>query len=465
MDLWRLDATAQAELIRKGDISSQELIRDTVRRAQVINPQLNAISLPVYDDALAARPALDGLFAGVPILLKDLLLEQVGVPFTMGNGALKAVGYRSSRDTDLGARIRQAGFVTLGRSNVPEFGVQTTTQPLAYGPARNPWNLAYSCSGSSGGSAAAVAAGIVSVAHASDGGGSIRLPAAWTGLVGLKPSRGAVSIADNIVSLTACEFFLTRSVRDAVALWKVVAGSPPAAVYQAPDAVAATGRLKIGLVKSLPHQPATAETQAAVQAAAGLLQQLGHEIIPSSPPALEETAWKAEIGKVVYIDVRNRLAAMAAMLGRPLDKSDVEPYLELFLHDMPMDSVDLLLAYEKLQAYAIRLTAWWQEYDMLLLPVCHEPPQRLDDMDAVKHGAAAIRAKATGHCSYTQPFNVTGQPAISLPIGWTGDGLPVGVQLVGRYGSERILLDVAASLEQQVGWLQRWPKIAEEQVA
>jgi amidase len=234
-ELSTMDATAQAELVQRGELTPLELVDAAIARIERLNPTLNAVITPLYDEAraVAVSPDLpDGPFRGVPFLLKDLGAMQKGQPYYMGNRALRDAGFRSSFDTPLGARFRAAGLITLGKTNLPEFGMQSTTQPLAFGPPRNPWALDRSTSGSSGGSCAAVAAGLVPIAHANDGGGSIRLPAAWCGLVGLKPSRGRIS--DPLDTLVLSELAVSRTVRDVAAVLDAVQGSEPGDLFVAP---------------------------------------------------------------------------------------------------------------------------------------------------------------------------------------------------------------------------------------
>jgi len=234
-ELSTMDATAQAELVQRKELTPLELVDAAIARIERVNPTLNAVIIPLYEDARAAAVSPDlpeGPFRGVPFLLKDIGAMQKGQPYYMGNRALRDADFRSPVDTPLGARFRAAGLITIGKTNLPEFGMQSTTQPLAFGASHNPWALDRSTSGSSGGSCAAVAAGLVPVAHANDGGGSIRLPAAWCGLVGLKPSRGRIS--DPLDTLIVCELAVSRTVRDVAAVLDAVQGSEPGDLFLAP---------------------------------------------------------------------------------------------------------------------------------------------------------------------------------------------------------------------------------------
>ena len=310
-DIASYDATGQAELVRNGSVSATELVEASIEAAQRVNPQINAIIHPRYDAAVveAASPG-DGPFAGVPMVVKDLGCVMKGEPHHFGNRALKAIDYRSPVDSSLYRRFRSAGFVAIGRTNAPEMGSTITTEPLAYGPSRNPWNLDHSTGGSSGGSAAAVAAGMVAVGHANDGGGSIRVPASECGLVGLKPSKGRVSQAPLIgeswagATIDGC---VTRSVRDTAAVLDAISGYEPGDPYIAPpfarplaDEVGADpGRLRIGVLDRSPNVPSHPDCEAAVAAAVKLLESLGHHIDDSSPAALVDPAFPDRFVTVV----------------------------------------------------------------------------------------------------------------------------------------------------------------------
>ncbi|MGH7790594.1 MAG: amidase, partial [Candidatus Binatia bacterium] len=283
MDEWAwVDAVGQADLVRRGAVSPSELVAAAIARIERLNPALNAVIAPLFEAAraAAASPALpDGPLRGVPTLLKDLGAQQQGQPFACGNRAMRDAGYRSPADTLLGARLRAAGLITLGKTNTPELGPQPTTQPLAFGDTHNPWDLARSPGGSSGGSCAAVAAGLVPVAHANDGGGSIRLPASWCGLVGLKPSRGRTAPPPRWVTRNGVEHVVTRSLRDTAAVLDCVHGAAPGDLYVAPpparpyaqEVGAAPGRLRIGLLTRAPHAETHAQCVAAADGAARLL--------------------------------------------------------------------------------------------------------------------------------------------------------------------------------------------------
>ena len=472
-DLASLDATAQAELVRSGEASATELVEAAIDAAQRVNSQINAIIHPRYEAAAAeaASPG-SGPFAGVPMVVKDLGCVMKGEPHHYGNRALKAIGYRSPVDSSLYRRFRAAGFVAIGRTNAPEMGSTITTEPLAYGPSRNPWNLDYSTGGSSGGSAAAVAAGIVAVGHANDGGGSIRVPASECGLVGLKPSRGRVSQAPLIgdawagATIDGC---VTRSVRDTAAVLDAISGYEPGDPYIAPafvrplvDEVGADpGRLRIGVLDRSPDVPSHPDCEAAVAVATKLLESLGHHVDDSSPAAISDPGFPDRFVTVVAASTAHDLTVMEDILGRPLADGDLEPD-NVFFGEIgrSVSAVDYLRTLTAQQMWCREMLSWWHPadgsagHDLLLTPVIAAPPPPIGYLSGPEGG---MRVREL--LQFTAQFNVTGQPAISLPLYWTSDGLPVGVQLVAAYGREDVLVRVAAQLEAAQPWAARRPPV------
>jgi amidase len=466
-ELASLDAVAQAQLVRRGEVSPLELCDAAIARIERWNPTLNAVVAPLFDEAraAAASPALpDGPFRGVPFLLKDVGAMQAGQPYWAGNRALREADYRAPRDCALGRRFRAAGLVTLGKTNTPEFGLQSTTQPLAFGPTHNPWDLERSSGGSSGGSAAAVAAGLVPIAHANDGGGSIRIPAAWCGLVGLKPSRGRVS--RGVPGARTCvEFAVTRSVRDAAALLDAIATATalprPAGTWFA-EAGADPGSLRVGFLAGapkLPLHPACADATASV---ARLLEELGHRVELASPACLfdEQRAWR---GLAIWtVEYKLCLRELERMLRRPIDEDDVEPFLWSIAHldEPPLRAEEYVECERWLRGWAARVRAWWRGFDLLLTPTVIEPAVPLDSLWPPPLRPWELVDRMAPHMALVEPWNATGQPAISLPLGWSADGLPVGVQLVAAPGRDDVLLRVAAQLEQAKPWAHRRPPIS-----
>ena len=472
-----IDATEQARLVRDGEASPAELVEEAIDRVQKLNPQLNAVIHPLFDEARsAAASALpDGAFRGVPLLVKDLSCYIAGAPVHEGVRALREAGHVADHDMWLTQQFRRAGFVIIGRTNTPELGILPTTEPVAYGATHNPWDLERSPGGSSGGSAAAVAAGIVAVAHANDGGGSIRIPASHCGLVGLKPSRGRVSLApdfgDVMCGLVA-ELAVTRSVRDAAAILDAVHGPAPGDPYAAPapsrpfveELSADPGRLRIGLMTAPGGNQFASDPEcvAAAEGAARLLDSLGHDVEHSHPAELDDPMQVANFLVRWTAGIDWNLKYWSAELGRELGADDVEPTTwALAQQGRSHTAGDLLRALEQAQQSSRRTVSWWAEegFDLLLTPTCGEPPPPLHSFDAPPDNPVAPIMRSIPFATFTAPFNTTGQPAISLPLHQTSGGLPVGVQLVAAYGREDLLLRVAAQLEAASPWADRIPPV------
>lgn len=466
------DAVGQAELVRRRKVTPLELVDAAIARIERRNPALNAVIAPLFESARAAATAPDlpdGPLRGVPFLLKDLGAQQQGQPYYCGNKALRDIDYRAPADTALGARFRAAGLITLGKTNLPELGPQPTTQPLAFGETRNPWDLRRSPGGSSGGSCAAVAAGLVPIAHANDGGGSIRLPAGWCGLVGLKPSRGRTAPPPRWVVRNPVEHVVARSVRDAALALDIAQGNepgdlyvlaPPARPYGA-EVGADPGRLRIGLLTRAPNGDVHAECVAAAESTARLLASLGHTVAPAWPEALFDPDVPRQTRALWTVMTAKDLLDLAALLGRPVTADDVEPYTWATAeYARRFSGADYLLASEVQQEYAARVVRWWSTgYDVLLTPTATEPPPLLDELRPDPANPLRIGRRFGRIAAFTMPWNVTGQPAISLPLHWTPDGVPVGVQLVAAIGREDVLIRVAAQLEEAAPWAGKRPAV------
>ncbi|HSI79293.1 MAG TPA: amidase [Solirubrobacterales bacterium] len=478
-DLARIDATAQAELVRNREASPLELVEAAIARAEAVDPELNSIIHAFYGQACeaAADGVPEGPFRGVPFLLKDLGAALAGQPLHLGMQALKDAGFRAPVDSYLARRFHAAGLVTIGKTNVPELGIQPTTEPKAYGPTRNPWDLTRSVGGSSGGAAAAVAAGIVPIAHASDGGGSIRIPASACGLVGLKPTRQRTTqgpLVGDSMSGMVVELALARSVRDAAAILDAVHGAAPGDPYVAPAPRRAygdeletdPGSLQIGFVvdpavESIESDP---ECAAAVRAAAALLGSLGHEITESDPtggaaasgvdiPGTFLTRWAA--GQATILD------RLSLALGREISASEVEPLTWALAEIGRARSAGEYLSAVDVHQMMTRAVATWHDsgFDLLLTPTMAEPPVSLGTLDDSTGDPLDAFRRAEPQGVFTAIANVTGQPAISLPLHWTADGLPIGVQLIAPYGREDLLIRVAAQLERERPWAGRTPPV------
>ncbi|VWC56922.1 amidase [Burkholderia lata] len=464
----RHDATGLADEIRAGRVSADDVMRAAKAAVARVNPELNAI-IETFDAPL--EYAADGPFAGVPFLIKDLVLHANGIANDSGSRLL-AGRYESPADSELMARFRRAGFATFGRTTTPEFGFNATTESVLHGPTRNPWNPAYSAGGSSGGSAAAVAAGIVPAAHANDGGGSIRIPAAACGLVGLKPSRGRTPVGpDYNLPLfgLGIEFAVTRTVRDSAAILDAVEGPEPGAMFDIgrppvryADAIRTPARrLRVAVATRFPGTGVThPDCVAAAEQVARTLEQLGHDVDVAMPAYDAEalasancTAWTAFLASVAL--------GAAETLGRPYDPRDVEACTHACIeHGRALSGLDLQRMLMQFNGVSRAVGSFFGGYDLLVTPVMRMPTVELGylDQNDATLDARGWCDKVFDYCPFTGLFNVTGTPAISLPAGWSGDR-PVGVQLAGPMGSEAVLLQVAAALEQTIGWHTRRPRV------
>ncbi len=474
-ELARLDATAQAELVRSGEASPADLVEAAIARIEATNGELGAVIHPLFEEGLAvANGELpDGPFRGVPFLLKDLGAAFAGQPMHMGMQYLKDRDFRAPMDTYLAQRFRAAGLVTIGKTNTPELGILPTTEPRAYGPTRNPWDLGRSSGGSSGGSAAAVAAGMVPFAHANDGGGSIRIPAANCGLVGLKPSRQRITegpLVGDIMSGLTCELCVSRSVRDTAALLEAVHGPAAGDPYVAPPPLrpyteevgADPGRLRVALsTETTIEQDADPEPVAAARGAAQVLEGLGHAVEEPDLATLRSidlvqsflVRWAA--GQAAVLD------QLGLATGNVIGPDDVEPLSWALAEAGRRHSAGEYLTAVGQHQVMSRMFAGIHEsgFDLLLTPTLGEPPPPLGSFDDSGPDPMATFERAFIDGCFTAAFNATGQPAISLPLHWSEDGLPIGVQLVAPLGREDLLLRVAAQLEQAVPWADRTPPL------
>lgn len=480
------DATGLADLVRRGEVRVTEVADAAIARAQAVNPALNAICLPQYDEA-RRQPVGEGPFTGVPMLLKDLGQEQAGQPCTMGCQGLR--NRLMPEDSDYVVRAREAGLVVIGRTATPEFGLKAVTESRLWGPSRNPWNTRLTPGGSSGGSGAAVAAGVVPVAGANDGGGSIRIPAAYNGLVGLKPSRGRVSwgpYAGESWTGAADNHVVTRTVRDSAAMLDVLAGANAGDPFRigtparpwAELAGEAPGRLRIGLFTRSPYGGEVhPDCVAAVEQTARLLESLGHEVEEAMPEvdgdALARCYLAIYFGEVpVFMD-------NARAEGAGDDDFELDTRLLATLgRSFPLP--DYVRMRQQWNGFARALGQYFGDYDLYLCPTTAQPPAGIGELDLPPAmqmvSKLLVRARAgrlmlkTGvvdqlameslaRTPFTQLANLTGTPAISLPLGWSGQGLPMGVQFGAPHGEEGRLLQIAAQLEEAAPWYGRYEKL------
>ena len=472
-DLTWMDACAQAELVRSGQASPAELIDAAVDRIERVNPVLNAVIHPRFDKARteAAGPLPDGPFRGVPLLVKDLGCQTDGDPYHCGTKFLKELGWTADHDTAFVGRFRQAGFVVVGRTNVPEFGTAITTEPASHGPARNPWNPDHSTGGSSGGTGAAVASGMTPVAHGNDGGGSIRIPASECGVVGLKPTRARVSQAPDVGEAWlggTIDGVLTRTVRDTAAALDCIAGAEPGDPYPAPplprpllqEVGADPGHLRVGILDHplLPGVSADMDSATAVATAARLLENLGHKVEVSHPVALQEPEFQLHFGNIVMVAMAADLDSWSRRIGRDVTDDDIEAgNAALAAVGRSISAPAYLASVEWMHGYQRRMARWWAEdgFDVLVSPVLNGSPPPLGWLTDPEQGMTRVLEMM----QYTAQFNITGQPAVSLPLHWTASGLPMGVQFTAAFGREDLLIRLAAQLEQAKPWAGRHPQV------
>lgn len=474
-DPW-LDATAQAALVRSGEVKPLELVEEAIARIEALNPPLNAVIHTQYEKARdAARGDLpDGPFRGVPFLLKDAVCHEAGEPFHAGMQVLKDLGWTADADTWLVERYRAAGLVTLGRTNVPEMTSTVTTEPVAHGPSCNPWNLAHSTGGSSGGAAAAVASGMVAAAHGNDMGGSIRLPASWCGLVGLKPTRARNTLGPDFGELwgpTAHEHVLTRSVRDSAAILDATQGpgvgdpyeiAPPTRPY-VQEIGADPGALRIGFrtLRCDGTGDSHPDVVAAVEDAARLCESLGHHVSADPVAALDDPRLGQALPAMWGAVIAREVDRWGEIIGRPISPDELEPInRELVNLAAGTSAAAYLQALDLLQAWSRGVAGWFADFDVLMVPTVPEPAIERGRINAEAPEPFLQLLDAGQLITFTLPFNATGQPAMSLPLGMSTDGLPIGVQLIAPFGREDVLFRLASQLEAAAPWHGRRPPVA-----
>lgn len=467
------DGTRVAEEIATGEVSAIEVLEAAIERTEEAEPQLNAIAMRWFDHAReVAGYELPGPFGGVPFLLKDLWVQYAGQGRTDGNAALAESPPISTVDSVLTQRFKAAGLVTFGRTTSSEMGSIPVTETLAHGDTRNPWDLDRTPGGSSGGAAAAVASGYVPMAHASDGGGSIRIPASCCGLVGLKPSQGRISMQGHgIENGLGVDGFVTRSVRDTARLLDAVHGpgvgdtviAPGPSQPYAAELNGAVAPLKIGLLDTAPlGGPLDDECITAVRNTASALESLGHHVDVSHPASMNNTDLTDRFLAMWFAGRGQGLANMGRAIGRELTEADVEPHNWIMAEQAKaMSAADYSDALAAVAQYRRETQQWWADgFDLLLTPTLAALPPAIGELTSSADDPMGGVMKAIGLCPFTPPFNTTGQPAISLPLHWSESGLPVGVQLVSAYGRDDLLISIAAQLEQVLPWSDRHPEMA-----
>lgn len=472
-DLLRLytdtDAVGLGALVRGKQVSAAELLDAALAVIDRLNPKLNAVIHRLEDMARAHLPLVppDAPFAGVPFLLKELGSMWQGAPLTNGCAWLKDV--RAPADNEATRRIKAAGFVLVGKTNAPENGWSISTEPRLYGRTHNPWRADVTAGGSSGGAAAAVAARMVPLAEASDGAGSIRVPASNCGLVGLKPSRGRVTLAPFGDYWYGGAHFLcvTRTVRDTAAYLDAIAGALPGDAYTPPRpdlpwatlAARPPARLRIGFTVTPPDGgPIDPEAVAAVRTTAALLERLGHAVEEKDMALDAAGAWRTYTS-MTPAESAAGFAAMEGLAGRPVTQADVEPLTwAIIQRGRAQTAVEHVGLMNALRGLSRDIAADLLPYDVYLTPTLTQKPRPFGYYDMSEPDLDRYNAKWTD-AVFMFPFNITSLPAISLPLHMSADGLPMGVQAIGRYGDEATLLSLASVLEAETGWAARRPPV------
>ncbi|HEY1836686.1 MAG TPA: amidase [Rhizomicrobium sp.] len=462
------DAVGLANLVARGEVSASEVLDAAMARLNAVNPTLNAVVRVLEEQARSAIQSglPSGPFTGVPFVIKDITTQMRGVPTTAGSRLFaNAV---AENDSALIASYRRAGFVLFGKTNTPEFGLVGITEPDLYGATLNPWNLERTCGGSSGGAASAVAGGIVPAAQASDGGGSIRIPASCCGLFGFKPSRGRVSMAplgEGWGGLTVLHAE-TRTVRDSAAILDISCQPQPGDIYSlAPPATPFAqevgrdpGKLRIGFLPTNLYGGAMDEAVAAgVREAAHLCERLGHHVEEVMPP-IDIRDMATAVLVVIATAVVNSLETEAERRGRPIAHGEVERVTRtLYEQGKSHTALQYQRALQQLHTMARRTAPFFEKYDVMLLSTLGRLPLPVGLLKNGDEDLAELTTRFYDYGPNTQLFNVTGQPAMSVPLAWSADNIPIGIQFAGRVGEETTLFRLAGQLEREKPWADRRP--------
>jgi amidase len=491
-DYDKYDGLGLAELVRKKEVKPSELVEEAINRIERLNPQLNAVIYKMYELARKAADGdlPDGPFKGVPFLMKDILMAYAGVPLTMGSRFFK--DFVPDHDSELVKRFKAAGIIVVGKTNTPEFGLVPITEPELFGPTNNPWDLSRTPGGSSGGSAAAVAARMVPLAHASDGGGSIRMPASCCGVFGLKPTRGRNPIGPDFGEAwrgLVCDHVLTRSVRDSAAMLDATAGPDIGAPYYAvpptrpflSEVSTDPGKLRIAFT-SKPFLGGIVDKDCVkgLEATAKLCKDLGHDVSEAAPQ-IDGKAFAKAFLTIVCVETRATIEEGEVLLNHKASFKDFEPSTwVLGLLGRQCRAPELSKSLDLAQLTARQIGEFFRTYDVLLTPTLAMPPVTTGALQPKGVRAVAMKLLGSlnagvlinklsgidvsaqhvfGFMPYTPLFNVTGQPAMSVPLYWNNDGLPIGMQFVGRYGDEATLFRLASQMEKARPWSERIPPI------
>ncbi len=487
------DGSGLAKLVREKEVEPSELLELALERVSVLNHEVNAVVRLMEEDARTAAQnyKADGVFSGVPFLAKDLGSHFAGHPTSAGSRLTKDVS--AERDTELVRRLRATGVSIFGKTNLPEFGLTPYTEPELWGPCRNPWDLARTPGGSSGGSGAAVAAGFAPMAGAGDGGGSIRIPASCCGLFGLKPTRGRTPTGPSRGQVwrgATVEHILSRSVRDSAIMLDMTHGADPGAPYEvtlpedpfAEEVRRGPGRLRIAwTTKPILGSEVHPDCISAVEEAVGLLKELGHELIETEPQ-IDSEGFARAFMLMVASEVSADIHDAETVLGRRAKLGELEPVTRvLSLLSKSLSAREFSSALRLLEHEARSVGAFFENHDMLLTPTIATPPARIGELAPTPTEQLQLRTlgligsgrlvkmiglldevakHAFDFTPWTPVFNVTGQPAMSVPLHWNPHGLPVGVHFVARFGAEATLFRLAGQLERARPWFDRLPELA-----
>jgi Asp-tRNA(Asn)/Glu-tRNA(Gln) amidotransferase A subunit family amidase len=469
-DYVEFDGLGLADLVRRKEVPPEELLDAAIARIESINPKLNAVITKMYEEArrTIAAGLADGPFAGVPFLLKDLGASYSGVKLT--GGARLFAEYVPQHDDELVTRYKAAGLVTVGRTNTPEFGLNPSTESVFLGPARNPWDPARSAGGSSGGSGAAVASRMVPIAHGSDGGGSIRIPSSCCGVFGMKPSRGRMPtgpLMGEIWEGFATNHALSLSVRDNAALLDATSDPEIGAPYGIPapelpfveEVTAEPGKLRIAFFTGVAGTDTHPDCIAAAEDAAKLCESLGHEV-EEAAPAIDYDALRAAFNLIVQGHTAAMLDRVGQLVGTEVTPDGVEPMTwRLAERGWKASSADFAASKSIVNMATRTVAEFLKKYDAVLTPTLATPPPELGYLDTVNLSFEELQRRVFHFLTFTWLHNVTGLPAMSVPLGWNADGLPVGVQFAGRYADEATLYRLAGQLEQSRPWRDKVPPV------
>lgn len=468
-----LDGVGLAAKVRQKEITPTELVEAVIERLEAVNPKLNALAEPLYEQALnAAKLEIDTQqpFCGVPTLIKDLFSPLKGARMASGSFALGEA--RAEIDAEAVARLRRAGCLFVGTSTSPEFGTSYTTESSRFGATRNPWDLERSVGGSSGGAAALVAARVVPFAHGNDGGGSLRVPASCCGIFGLKPTRGRMPSGPMVGEGwggMGTPHAMTMSVRDSAALLDATSGADLGAPYAAPEQrssfLSAVGRspgtLRIALAESMAPWESGTEAREAVQLTVKLCESLGHRVesvsLPVNLPEFIHNTFS-----IIAPNTQNFINTLGEMRGAPVKDSELEPRTRVMLREKGrIDATTYVAAIEYMHALGRSLAGFMCDYDLILTPTLTRKPPLIGELDAFNDTLCLedIIHQFHSYSPFTAIFNATGQPAMSVPLYWTSDTLPIGSHFAARFGDESTLLSLAAQLERSCPWADKTPQV------